>query len=118
MTTVADDDDKYAAIRSALDAVPGSPPNMTAEMCVSVTLEKQGFLIVPGGVLPAARWNSDKPHRCPRCHAVAVSMGRPRPWLVYQCCRCASRFTRWPALARILPFAGIRCAEHREAPRG
>ena len=39
--------------------------------------------------------------------AAAPSLGDRR-------CRCAARFTRWPVLARILPFAGIRCAEHRE----
>lgn len=111
-------DGRYAAIRSALDAIPGSPPNMNAEVCVCIALEAEGFHIVSGGELPTARWNADKRRRCPRCHAVAVDMGRPRSWLVYECCRCASRFTRWPRLAALLPFAGIRCSEHREAGRG
>ncbi len=58
-------------------------------------------------------WNSDKPHRCPACHAVAVDMGRPSRWRVYTCCRCEALFTRWPGLAWLLPKAGVRCAEHR-----
>jgi hypothetical protein len=110
--------DRYLAIRSALNAIPGRPSNMAAEVCVIITLEAEGFHIVSGAELPAARWNSDKRHRCPRCHAVAVDMGRPRSWLVYECCRCAARFTRWPRLAGLLPFAGIRCSEHREAGCG
>lgn len=58
------------------------------------------------------RWNHDKPHRCPECHAIAVGVERPRWWRIYTCCRCAARFTRWPRLARVLPDAGIRCGEH------
>ncbi|MFS4103782.1 hypothetical protein [Streptomyces sp. PD-S100-1] len=62
------------------------------------------------------RWNFDKPHRCPACHAIAVSIGRPKSWRVYQCCQCRTRFTRWPRLARLLPNAGIACNVHREKP--
>lgn len=58
------------------------------------------------------RWNRDKPHRCPNCHAVAVDMEKPKSWRVYTCCRCGTRFTRWPILAFALPHAGIRCSEH------
>lgn len=62
----------------------------------------------------AVRWNFDKPHRCPHCHAVAVSIGNhPTSWWIYTCCRCATRFTRWPRLARLLPSAGVMCSEHR-----
>lgn len=107
--------DRQQAIRSALDAIPGSPPNMAAETCIEVTLLAEGWHVVPGAELPVARWNDDKPHRCPRCHAVAIDTGRLRPWLVYSCCRCSARFARWPWLARVLPFAGIRCSEHRKA---
>jgi hypothetical protein len=59
-----------------------------------------------------ARWNDDKKHRCPDCHAVAVDMERPSSWKVYTCCRCGTLFTRWPRLARLLPKAGVRCSEH------
>lgn len=110
--------DRKQAIRSALDAIPGSPPNMDAETCISVALLAEGWHVVPGGELPVTRWNADKPHRCPRCHAVAIDTGQPRPWLVYACCRCAARFARWPSLARFLPFAGVQCTDHKEAPRG
>lgn len=65
---------------------------------------------------PIARWNFDKPHRCPACHAIAVDMDHPpKSWRIYTCCRCATRFTRWPRLGRLLPNAGIRCSEHRPA---
>lgn len=58
---------------------------------------------------PVRRWNADKPHRCPGCHAIAVST-RPPTWRhVYTCCRCATRFARWPKLARLLPGAGHTC---------
>jgi len=65
------------------------------------------------------RWNFDKPHRCPACHAAAVDMDpHPTSWWIYTCCRCGVRFTRWPRLAWLLPNAGIRCTEHRtEEPR-
>lgn len=58
------------------------------------------------------RWNPDKPHRCPACHAIAVSGQAPRSWRVYTCCRCGTRFTRWPRLARLLVDAGVSCGEH------
>jgi hypothetical protein len=60
---------------------------------------------------PAVFWNDDKKHRCPACHAVTVDLERPRSWRVYTCCRCGTRFTRWPRLARLLPEAGVRCSE-------
>lgn len=60
------------------------------------------------------KWNSDKPHRCPQCHAVAVDMPLPCHSLwVYTCCGCGILFTRWPFLAKILPSAGVRCSYHR-----
>lgn len=59
-----------------------------------------------------ARWNANKPHRCPNCHNTAIGGERPSSWHVYTCCRCAARFTRWPWLARFLPDTGIRCGEH------
>lgn len=111
-------EDKRQAIRTALDAIPGAPANMTAETCIETTLLAEGWHLVSGADLPVARWNADKPRRCPSCHAVAIDVGRPRPWLVYSCCRCASRFARWPLLARLLPLAGVRCTEHKEARRG
>lgn len=58
------------------------------------------------------RWNHDKPHRCPACHAIAISGERPTWWRVYTCCRCHVQFTRWPRLAPLLPQVGTRC-EHR-----
>lgn len=80
-----------------------------------IGLPQNGFLIIGGHRLPVTRWNDDKPHRCPWCHAVAVDMERPSRWRVYRCCRCRARFTRFPHLARWLPFAGVRCSEHRAA---
>lgn len=64
------------------------------------------------------RWNTDKPHRCPACHAVAVSSESPRSTRVYTCCRCGTRFTRWPRLARLLSDAGICCGEHATVREG
>lgn len=59
------------------------------------------------------RYNADKPHRCPQCHAVAVGGGDEfSPFRVYTCCQCGTRFTRWPRLAPVLPKVGIRCGEH------
>ncbi|MFJ3283332.1 hypothetical protein [Streptomyces halstedii] len=65
---------------------------------------------------PTVRWNTDKPHRCPDCHTVAIDMEKPKSYRVYTCCRCGTRFTRWPILAFMLPRVGIRCTEH--APKG
>lgn len=63
--------------------------------------------------MQAVRWNADKPHRCPECHAIAVDAPpAARSFWVFTCCRCDARFTRWPRLARLLPKAGIRCTEH------
>lgn len=64
------------------------------------------------------RWNTDKKHRCPTCHAVAVSTEIPRATRVYTCCRCATRFTRWPRLARLLSDAGVCCGEHTTVRAG
>lgn len=83
---------------------------------VMEALTAAGYLILRGDRLPAARWNVDKPHRCPRCHAVAVDLERPRWWRVYTCCRCGARFARWPWLAPVLNNAGVRCSEHRTSP--
>lgn len=57
-----------------------------------------------------ARWNTDKRHRCPRCHAIAIDLERPRSLKVYTCCSCDGRFTRWPWLALILPKVGVVCS--------
>lgn len=70
------------------------------------------------------RWNTDKPHRCPQCHTVVVNgtlshLRRPRflstysasSWAVYECCRCKTRFTRWPWLAVLLPVRGCNAEE-------
>jgi ribosomal protein L37AE/L43A len=62
------------------------------------------------------RWNIDKNHRCPECHAVAVDMGRPRSSRVYTCCRCGVRFTRWPRLAWLMRDVGVQCSVHRDPP--
>ncbi|PRX91930.1 hypothetical protein [Allonocardiopsis opalescens] len=61
------------------------------------------------------RWDLDKPHRCPRCWACAV-VGRPRfrSLRVYTCCRCGTRFARWPRLARVLIWSPLLCGEHTE----
>ena len=59
------------------------------------------------------RWNSDKPHRCPQCHAVTVPY-KPSSWAVYECCRCHAQFTRWPRLARFLPNHGVVCDVHSD----
>ena len=105
-------DSAREAIRRALDAITARPASATAETWFSVTLESMGFHVIPGADLPVTAWNEDKPHRCPRCHAVAIDMERPRPWRVYECCRCAARFTRWPRLAPVLPSAGVMCPGH------
>lgn len=62
--------------------------------------------------MPVTSWNHDKPHRCPGCHAVAVSAERPRRTRIYTCCQCGTRFARWPRLWRFLADAGVRCTDH------
>jgi hypothetical protein len=104
-------EDKQDAIRAAIDAIPGSPANMPAETCIEIALQAEGFHVVPGAELPVNRWNADKKHRCPRCHAVTIDVGPPRSWRVYRCCRCATLFTRWPLLAWLLPDARVYCSE-------
>lgn len=64
------------------------------------------------------RWNTDKKHRCPGCHAVAVASERPRSTRIYTCCRCATRFARWPRLWRLLSEAGVCCDEHASVRDG
>lgn len=59
------------------------------------------------------RWNTDRPHRCPSCYAVAVDLERPRSTCVYTCCDCGVRFARWPFLGRVLRKAGVMCSVHR-----
>ncbi|MBO2461648.1 hypothetical protein [Actinomadura violacea] len=55
-------------------------------------------------MITVRRWNADKAHRCPECHTV-VDTGAPATWrAVYECCRCRTRFARWPALAMVLPL--------------
>jgi hypothetical protein len=66
---------------------------------------------------PVLRWNDDKKHRCPACHAVAIDIEVPKSFAIYECCRCHVLFTRWPRLARLLPFRGMMCSEHRFEPR-
>lgn len=62
------------------------------------------------------RWNSDKAHRCPKCHAV-VDDGEPSSsWKVYICCRCAIHFARWPVLAPFLPLTTCQYIRTGECP--
>lgn len=55
---------------------------------------------------PIEFWNDDKPHRCPECHAIVVSGHEPTlletALALYECCRCGTRYARWPRLARRL----------------
>ena len=108
-------EDKRAAIRSALDAIPGAPATMTAEACIETTLMTEGYHLVPGSELPVAAWDPGRPRCCPRCGAVAIAAGRPRAWLVYSCGRCGAPFARHPLLAGLLPLAGACRAELRAA---
>ena len=78
---------------------------VTRSRIADVTLGRDAF-----GV---ARWNTDKKHRCPSCHAVTVDDRRPSWRETYDCCRCGTRFTRWPVLALLLPDRGVVCTEHR-----
>lgn len=64
------------------------------------------------------KWNDDKPHRCPGCYAVAVTSESPSPWSVYTCCRCGARFTKRPALWRLLRDAGVACQHHDSVRAG
>lgn len=50
------------------------------------------------------RWNYDKKHRCPECHAIWVygpkyeawaEKRKPRWWRIYNCYRCGARFAGW-----------------------
>jgi DNA-directed RNA polymerase subunit RPC12/RpoP len=91
---------------------------MPAETCIEIALMAEGFHVVPGGELPVSRWNEDKRHRCPRCHAVTIDTGPPRPWVVYSCCRCGTRFARWPRLGWLLPDARAYCSECEADSRG
>ena len=57
--------------------------------------------------------NTDKPHRCPACHAVAIPDGNAKRLLTgasVTCCRCGTRFTRWPWL--VLRHRGVVCHSH------
>jgi hypothetical protein len=54
------------------------------------------------------RWNGDKPHRCPRCHAIPDT-GDPTWRALAVCCRCGTRYTRWPILTPLLPVR--RCGD-------
>lgn len=109
-------EDRRQAIRAALAAIPGSPGDMPAETCIETTLLAEGWHLVSGADLGIARHDPGRPLRCPRCHAGAAA--RAWSWQVHCCCSCGTRFARWPALARFLPFARNRCAEHGEARRG
>jgi len=84
---------------------------------IMVALIKAGYLVCSGAGLPVTRWNSDKPHRCPYCHDVAIRTGRPRWWRVYTCHRCEGRFTRWPVLARLLPHVDVQRSERQTSER-
>ena len=59
------------------------------------------------------KWNEDKPHRCPGCHAVAMpsSAEQPRRGVVYTCCRCGARFSSSPS-RRGMPQRGVVCDQH------
>lgn len=83
----------------------GAGPDTALEQSgrIMKALLDAGFVVRSGEGLPPLPWNSDKPHRCPLCHDVAIPLGRPRWWRLYTCNLCASRFARWPILARLLP---------------
>jgi len=100
---------------SGPESLPGLRANAVLEVVTPFLGEPQPVAVLsvvrPSGEVQ--RWNSDKPHRCPECHAVAVDLERPSRWKVYECCMCHALFARWPLLARFLPKAGVRCSEHR-----
>lgn len=54
-------------------------------------------------------WNGDKPHRCPKCHAVTVTTEKPRQYVVYTCCLCGTNFSSDPYLEK--EIVGIACSE-------
>lgn len=54
--------------------------------------------------------NEDKPHRCPRCHAITDTEGKARTGIV-TCCTCGVRFTEHPERAAALPEHGIVCMD-------
>lgn len=60
----------------------------------------------------ARRWNVDKRHRCPKCHAIVVHYATVSSWRAYVCCRCVTRFARWPRLAWLLPTRPCDSEEH------
>lgn len=64
------------------------------------------------------KYNDDKPHRCPVCHAITVYYDGAPParrlltLASVTCCRCGTEFTRWPDLPVIIR-RGIACEDHR-----
>lgn len=64
--------------------------------------------------LKTHRWNTDKKHRCPGCHAVHHwRTGRHPSWRwVYHCCHCHAWFARWPRLAWWLPTHLCESEDH------
>lgn len=62
-------------------------------------------------------WNTDKTWRCPVCHTVAIDIGKPKRWAMYECCnsKCGALFSRFPKLATLglVPDKGIQCSEHK-----
>lgn len=62
------------------------------------------------------RYNSDKPHRCPECHAV-TDPDHLSATSVVSCCRCGCSFTRFPRLAFVLRFRGVVCPGHQRGER-
>jgi hypothetical protein len=63
------------------------------------------------------RWDDDKPHRCPYCNT-APDVGPPTSLAVYECCRCSTRYARWPRLAWLLPIRRCADIERGECPGG
>ncbi|MGW3135067.1 hypothetical protein [Streptomyces sp. NPDC001139] len=56
---------------------------------------------------PVIDWYSNKTYQCPRCHHDTVA--DPSRWEVYTCCNCATRFSRFPRLQRVLRHVGVTC---------
>jgi len=72
------------------------------------------------GKIPVRTYNDDKPHRCPRCHTVAIPEIGPYKSTVHMltfqavtCCNCGTQFTRWPRL--VLRRLGVVCDQHEVA---